>query len=79
MQAANCLSDSETKPTLGDDIDMAAKQSKDVIVAELKIGFQHDKLPVSVQKRHIVMDNILYYISNADSDPVLRLYIPEQL
>lgn len=73
------LSDSvKKKPTLGDDIDMATEQSKDAIVAELKIGLQYDKLPLSVQKRHIVMDNILYYISNADSDPVLRLYIPEQ-
>ena len=67
-----------TKPTLGDDIDMATEQSEVAIVAELKIrlkiGLQHDK-----QNRHIVMDHILYYISNADSDPVLRLYIPEHL
>ena len=68
-----------TKPTLGDDIDMATEQSKDAIGVELKIGLQHDKLPVSVQKRHTVMDTILYYISNADYDPVLRLYIPEHL
>ena len=58
---------------------MATEQSKDAIIAELKTGLQYDKLPQSVQKRHIVMDNILFYISNADSDPVLRLYIPEQL
>ena len=68
-----------TKPTLSDIIDMATEQSKDAIVAELKIGLHHDKLPLPVQKRHIAMDNILYYISNADSDPVLRLYIPEHL
>ena len=67
------------KPNLGDDVDMATEQSKDAVIMELKIGLQNDKLPKSIQKRHIVMDNILYFISNADSDPVLRLYIPEHL
>ena len=79
---ASCkLPPSETviKPNLGDDVDMATEQSKDAVIMELKIGLQNDKLPKSIQKRHIVMDNILYFISNADSDPVLRLYIPEHL
>ncbi|MCG8033371.1 MAG: DDE-type integrase/transposase/recombinase [Candidatus Thiodiazotropha taylori] len=72
-------SDSAIKPTLGAEVDMATEQSKDALVMELIIGLQQDKLSKSVQKRHIVMDNVLYYISNADSDPVLRLYIPEHL
>ena len=44
---------------------------------KLEIDLRKDKLlpPVS----HVIIDNILYYIYNFDSDPVLRLYIPEQL
>ena len=50
---------------------MATEQSKDAI---LKIGLQNDELSKSIQYRHEVMDNILYFISKADSDPVLRLH-----
>ena len=79
--ASSKLPPTETviKPTLGDDVDMATEQSKDAVIMELKMGLQNEKLPNSIQKRHIVMDNILYFISNADSDPILRLYIPEHL
>ena len=71
--------DPVSKPTLADDIDIVAEQSKDAILMEVKYGLENDKLSPSLQKKHMIMDNILYYISNVDSDPVLRLYIPEQL
>ena len=72
-------SDPVVKPTLGDNLDMVAEQAKDSTLIELKIGLQNDRVPKAVQKRHIIMENILYYISNVDSEPALRLYIPEHL
>ena len=72
-------SDLIEKPTLGEEVDIVTEQSKDTNLMELKIGLLNNKLLPSVQKRHVIIDNILYYISNVDSDPVLRLYIPEQL
>ena len=79
---ANCElppSDSIQKPCLGDDVDIVAEQSKDPDLMEIKYGLENDKLSHAMQKKHIVMDNILYYTSQVDSDPVLRLYIPKQL
>lgn len=62
------------KPTLGNNINMGVEQSKDATLVELKIGIQNEKVPKAVQKRHVIIDDILYYISNIDSDPILRLY-----
>ena len=31
------------------------------------------------QARHIIKDNILYYLSNPDDDPTMRLYVPSHL
>ena len=72
-------SDFIQKPCLGDDVDIVAEQSKDPDLIEIKYGLENEKLSHAMQKKHIVMDNILYYISQVDSDPVLRLYIPKQL
>ena len=72
-------SDLIEKPTLGEEVDIVTEQSKDTNIMELKIGLLNNKLLPSVQKRHVIIDNILYNISNVDSDPVSRLYIPEQL
>ena len=57
---------------------MVIEQAK-VTLVELKVGLQNDKAPTAVQKRHLMTDDILYYISNMDADPILRLYIPEHL
>ena len=72
-------SDPIEKPTLDENIDMVIEQAKDDTLIELKVGLQNDKVPTAVQKRHLIIDNILYYISNMDADPILRLYIPEHL
>ncbi len=33
----------------------------------------------TIGKKHLLVDNVLYYISNADSESVLRLYVPTHL
>ena len=58
---------------------MAIKQTKDEVVMELKIGIQNDKVPKAVQRKHILVDNIMYYISDVDTNPILRLYVPEHI
>lgn len=72
-------SDIVETPSLGDDIDMAIEQPKDEVLMELKIGMQNDKVPKAVQRQHILVDNIMYYISDVDTDPILRLYVPVHL
>lgn len=67
------------KPTLGSEIDIISEQVKDELLVEIKIGLQNDKLSPAIAKRHLLSDNILYYISNVESGPILRLYIPIQL
>ena len=67
------------KPTLGSEIDIIAEQEKDELLMEIKIGLQNDKISPSIAKRYLLSENILYYISNVESDPILRLYIPIQL
>ena len=72
-------SDFIEKPTLDEIIDMVIEQAKDDTLVELKVGLQNEKVPTAVQKRHLIIDNTLYYISNMDADPILRLYISEHL
>ena len=79
---ARCIVDNPvdtTKPQWGHVVDMVIEQENDELLMELKIGLQNDKLAPSVANRYLISDNIVYYISNADADPILRLYIPTQL
>ena len=72
-------SDVLEKPSIGDDLDIMVEQSKDNALMEVKIGLQNDKVSKTVQKKHIIIDDILYYISDVDSNPTLRLYVPQHL
>ena len=36
-------------------------------------------LEKEIQTKHIIIDNILYYLSDPDNDPILRLYVPKHL
>ncbi|MCG8078877.1 MAG: DDE-type integrase/transposase/recombinase [Candidatus Thiodiazotropha taylori] len=71
--------DSLEKPTLGDDIDIVIEQSKDDDLMTVKLSLQNDKASKTVQQKHIIIDNVLYYISDVDSNPTLRLYVPKHL
>ena len=46
---------------------------------DIKFGLENGKLPKSLEKKHAIIDNILHFISDVYSDPILRLYIPEHL
>ena len=60
-------------------LDMISEQGKDSDLLEIKMQILHGQPSKSIQKSHIVMYSILYYISDPDNGPVLRLYIPGHL
>ena len=73
------LNDKVKKPTLNSTLNMVEEQEKDETLLKIKDSLKNDTLSPSVAKKFIVLDNILYYISKTDTDPILRLYIPEHL
>ncbi len=60
-------------------LDMVAEQSKDDELLELRTILVHGEPSKDVQRRHIVIDNVLYYMTDPDNDPVIRLYVPRHL
>lgn len=45
---------------------MATEQSKDNTWMEIKDGIKNDKVPNSLKQKRIIIDDILYYMSNVD-------------
>lgn len=61
------------------DLDMEVEQGKDDALLEMKMQLIHGDPSKPVQRNYIVIDHVLYYITDPDNEPVLRLYIPEHL
>lgn len=59
--------------------DIKYEQSLDKELSLIAIQLQNGKATKSVESKYILMDDILYFISKTDSEPVLRLYVPLQL
>ena len=77
------LNDMVKKPTMNSTLNMVEEQEKGLgtrtSLLKIKDSLKNDTLSLSVAKKVIVLDNILYYISKTDTDQILRLYIPEHL
>ena len=73
------LQDKVKKPCYCKPLDMIIEQGKDESITQIKQGLQNDPLSPSLARKHLLLDNILYYISHPDTEPTLRLYIPEHL
>lgn len=58
---------------------MAEEQNKDSEIVEFKTILRQGSPSKAVQKRYIVLNDILYYISDADDNPTLRLCVPMHL
>ncbi|CAC5422638.1 unnamed protein product [Mytilus coruscus] len=69
----------EKKKFQFEEFDMSIEQVKDKTLRELKEQLVSDKVPEAVQNKYIIIDDILYYISNVDNDPIIRLYIPSHI
>ena len=56
--------------------DMSIEQSKDDELMSLKSKIDSGDLGKDKQRHYLVVENLVYYISNIDDDPYLRLYVP---
>jgi len=70
--------DNVDKPNLGE-LDMVNEQDKDEYIKQIKRALRDDTLSPSLARKHLLSENILYFISDPDSDPILRLYIPQHI
>ena len=55
------------------------EQTKDKEILQLKEELQCGKASHTINSKYIVFDNVLYYLSKADSGPVIWLYSPKHL
>ena len=60
----------------GDDINIAEEQAKDPEIAQTLSLIQLGQAKKSVGDRHLIIDDVLYYLTNAENDPIIRLYVP---
>ena len=58
---------------------MISEQNKDDEILELKTILVHGEPSKEVQRRYLVVDNVVYYLTDPDGDTVLRLYVPKHL
>lgn len=58
------------------EVNIADEQAKDPGIALLIRQLQLGQAKKSAGEKHILIDNVLYYLTNADNDPILRLYVP---
>ena len=60
-------------------LDIKLEQNKDEEISEIKSMITSGKENKNVQRHYILVDNLVYYISNVNDDPCLRLYVPKHL
>lgn len=58
---------------------MGAEQSKIPELCLVKTQLETRQANKTLQRNYIVLDNILYYMSYPDDDPIIRLYAPSHL
>ena len=59
--------------------DMAVEQRVDEKLRDFITKFENNKVTDATGRQFIMKDNIMHYISNVDSEPTLRIYIPSHL
>ncbi|XP_069105832.1 uncharacterized protein [Argopecten irradians] len=64
------------KPVI-DGFDMVQEQAKDKDLSEIKVKLAQGSGTSAMFKHYILLDNVLYYVSNPDDEPTRRLYVPE--
>jgi hypothetical protein len=60
------------------DFDMSKEQENDDKLMTIKKQLKQDDAFKSIS-RYVIIDNIFYFISEPDSDPILKLCVPAQL
>ena len=59
--------------------DMVTEQARDEVAVKIMQDLKGDKCPKSVDRRYILKDNILHYLSDPDNEPVMRVFVPNHL
>ena len=72
-------SDPEASDHLLDNLDIVEEQMKDPDIRQLKHDLESKKTNTALMRSYMVHNKIVYYISQGDEDPILRLYVPEHL
>ena len=57
--------------------DMKIEQSKEDDLLEIRSMILNGRERKEVQKHYLLVDGLVYFISNSDDDPRLRLFIPK--
>lgn len=60
-------------------LNMKEQQHKNSEIVKLKTVLKHCDPGSKLLKRYIILNGILYYVSDPDDDPFLRIYIPNHL
>ena len=58
---------------------MKLEQSRDDEISEVRSMILGNKENKDIQKHYLLVDDLVYYLSNSDDDPCLRLYVPKHL
>ena len=61
------------------DYDLVTEQTQEKKLLKIKEELQGGKASQAIKRKYILLDNVFYYLSKTDSDPVIWLYIPEHL
>ena len=59
-------------------IDIIRKQESDKDILDLKSRIKNGRATQTEQKKFILMDEIVYHLSQPDDEPLIRLYMPVQ-
>lgn len=62
-----------------DSLNMVDEQSKDEVIVDIKKLLLSGDGNKELMKHHIIVDDIVYYLSNPEDDPWLRLFVPSHL
>ena len=60
-------------------LDMKEEQEKDAAIRKLKRQLTKGTASRAVQDHHVQLEGVMYYVSDPESEPVLRLMVPEGL
>ena len=60
-------------------LDMKVEQIKDDNISSIRSMILSGEESKDVQKHYLLVDNLVYYLSNVDDDPCMRLFVPRHL
>ena len=60
-------------------IDIIRDQESDKDILDLKGRIKNGRVTKTEQKKFILIDEIVYYLSQPNDEPLIRLYVPSHL